>query len=297
METVATGLSFPEGPVFDAEGNLYVVEIAAGRVAKIAPDGTTTRFADTGGGPNGMALGPAGQLWVANSGGLDWGEVVERPGFVKVPRIEQVRRDGTVSVLSVEADGRPLQGPNDVVVDREGGLWFTDPGGPNSDIVTPRGRVCWASPDGRDVRVVVSGYQYPNGLALRVDDGELIVDETGSGRLWIHDVRGPGSLGERRPFAEMPEGYLPDGMCLDASGRVLVAGCGGAGLVVFDEGGKQLDRLEFSNAEAGLVTNVAFRPGQAEIYVTIGRAVEGTVVRLPWDEQGAPLPGWTAQLA
>ena len=61
---VATGLEFPEGPAFDRSGNLYVTEIQGGQISRIAPDGTVEVFANTGGGPNGAAFGPDGDLYV-----------------------------------------------------------------------------------------------------------------------------------------------------------------------------------------------------------------------------------------
>jgi gluconolactonase len=295
MEPVVTGLSFPEGPAFDADGNLYVVELAGGRVVQVRPDGSASRLATMGGGPNGLAVGPEGELWVANSGGLEWGEVAESPGFVRYARVEQVHRDGSVSEPFLRADGRPLLGPNDVVADARGDVWFTDPGGPNRDIASPRGRVCWADPNSGACRVVAEGYRYPNGLALRNDDRDLIVAETGSGLLWVHPVLGPAALGPRRPFARMPPDHLPDGMCFDASGRLLVAGVGGSAVVVFGPDGEQVDRIPFPDAPDGFVTNLAFEPGQPVLYVTIGR-VGGSVVRLPWDDLGTPLPGWNVRL-
>ena len=66
---VAEGLQFPEGPAFDREGNLYVVEIAAGQISKIAPNGEMSIVAKPGGGPNGSNFGPDGALYLG-----DWGE-------------------------------------------------------------------------------------------------------------------------------------------------------------------------------------------------------------------------------
>jgi gluconolactonase len=89
---IATGLQFPEGPAFDRAGNLYVVEIGAGQITRIAPDGAATVFAKTGGGPNGSAFGPDGNLYVTNNGGFA-GQSREHG------RVERVTPDGRVSVL------------------------------------------------------------------------------------------------------------------------------------------------------------------------------------------------------
>src|SRR5438067_12365029 len=69
--TLAEGLQFPEGPVALADGSVLLVEIAAGILMPIAPDGTKSITAKTGGGPNGAAIGPDGKCYVANNGGCE----------------------------------------------------------------------------------------------------------------------------------------------------------------------------------------------------------------------------------
>src|SRR6202043_335424 len=72
FRTLAEGLQFPEGPVALADGSVLLVEIAAGTLTRIAPDGTRSAAANTGGGPNGAAVGPDGKGYVANNGGFEW---------------------------------------------------------------------------------------------------------------------------------------------------------------------------------------------------------------------------------
>src|SRR5579862_3363622 len=70
--TVASGLRFPEGPVAMADGSIVLCEIAAGRVSRIHPNGQREVVAETGGGPNGCAVGPDGAIYVCNDGGFSW---------------------------------------------------------------------------------------------------------------------------------------------------------------------------------------------------------------------------------
>src|SRR3981189_520697 len=72
FRTLAEGLQFPEGPVALPDGWAVLVEIAAGTLTRIAPDGTKSVVATTGGGPNGAAIGPDGKCYVANNGGFEW---------------------------------------------------------------------------------------------------------------------------------------------------------------------------------------------------------------------------------
>src|SRR2546430_665182 len=72
FRTLAEGLQFPEGPVALNDGSVLLVEIAGGTLTRIAPDGGKSVVAQTGGGPNGAALGPGGKCYVANNGGFEW---------------------------------------------------------------------------------------------------------------------------------------------------------------------------------------------------------------------------------
>ena len=83
MELIASGLQFPEGPIWLRDGRILLVEIKSGTLAAVSPDGTVERVATTGGGPNGAAVGPDGKVYVCNNGGFEWyelnGIVVARP--------------------------------------------------------------------------------------------------------------------------------------------------------------------------------------------------------------------------
>ena len=133
VTVVATGLRFPEGPIALSDGSVLVVEIARGTVSRVLPDGVVGVVAETGGGPNGMALGPDGRCYVCNNGGFEWHERGGRPvPGLEGPEyrggwIEAVDLDtGEVEVLYRESDRGPLRGPNDIVFDAHGGFWFTD---------------------------------------------------------------------------------------------------------------------------------------------------------------------------
>src|SRR3954453_18612751 len=72
LTTIATELRFPEGPVAMPDGSVILVEIAAGRIMRVKPDGTKETVAEPGGGPNGLAMGPDGKLYCCNNGGFGW---------------------------------------------------------------------------------------------------------------------------------------------------------------------------------------------------------------------------------
>ena len=123
VRELASGLKFPEGPVAMSDGSVVLVEIQGARISRVSPDGSTDVVAETGGGPNGSAIGPDGKLYVANNGGaFEWHEIegLTIPGATpdtwEGGRIERVDLDsGEVDVLYRECDGNQLRGPNDLV--------------------------------------------------------------------------------------------------------------------------------------------------------------------------------------
>src|SRR5579862_950519 len=136
IRVVTEGLQFPEGPVACADGSVILVEIAAGAVTRVAPDGTKTVVAMTGGGPNGAAIGPDGKAYVVNNGGFEF--LVDDQGRRRPTlqardysggRLERVDlATGAVEILYRECNGNQLRGPNDLVCDAHGGIYFTDLG-------------------------------------------------------------------------------------------------------------------------------------------------------------------------
>src|SRR3954468_4857695 len=136
VRELASGLKFPEGPVAMSDGSVVLVEIQGARISRVSPDGSTDVVAETGGGPNGSAIGPDGKLYVANNGGaFEWHDIegLTIPGATpdtwEGGRTGRAALDsGKVQVLDKECDGRGLRDPNVLDFNREGGFWFTDHG-------------------------------------------------------------------------------------------------------------------------------------------------------------------------
>ena len=131
---LAERLAFPEGPVVMPDsGSLVVTEIAAGCLTRIVGS-KSYRLANTGGGPNGAALGPDGAIYVCNNGGFTWDNTHGLRPVGKAPdnqggSIQRVDpQTGTVDLLFDRCGDVPLAAPNDIVFDRHGGFYFTDHG-------------------------------------------------------------------------------------------------------------------------------------------------------------------------
>src|SRR6185295_17164584 len=124
LREITTGLQFPEGPIAMPDGSVLLVEIKRGTLSRVAPDGTISVVAATGGGPNGAAVGPDGRVYICNNGGFEWHEFGDmtfpglQPANYSGGRIQRVDlATGKVEDLYTECDGRPLRGPNDLVFD------------------------------------------------------------------------------------------------------------------------------------------------------------------------------------
>src|ERR1700736_517684 len=186
---MAEGLRFPEGPIAMPDGSVILVEIAAGKLSRVDEGGKVSVVANLGGGPNGAALGPDGLCYVCNNGGFRWHE--DEHGIRPVGqaddnqggRIERVDlRTGEVVRLYDRTENGPLRGPNDLVVDRDGGVWFTDTGAIRHRDMD-RGGIYYARPDGSSIREVVFPMLQANGIGLSPQEDTLYVAETVSGRL------------------------------------------------------------------------------------------------------------------
>lgn len=248
---VAEDLDFPEGPVARSDGSILLVEVRGPRVTRIMPDGTRETVcawdnAATAG-PNGLAIGPDGAAYLCNSGGFAWHQysgvwLPAAPGGVSQSReyvtgsIERIDLDtGKVTVLYTACSGQRLCGPNDLVFDADGGMWFTDRGKSRPHDVD-RVAVFYATVDGSFIRRAIFPLIGPNGIGLSPDGGTLYVADTPTGRLWAWDVTGPGQVDDRsRRCVANTLGHF-DSLGVEADGTVVVAALNGGLCVVRPDG-------------------------------------------------------------
>jgi gluconolactonase len=269
VKVLATGLGNPEGPAVLPDGRIAFVETYLGRISTWDPADGVQPYGDVGGGPNACTLGLDG-LYVTQTGGKagPWRAAVQT-----TPCIQKVTEDGAVEVVVTEVDGVPLQAPNDLAFGPDGQLYFTDPG--DYDPEDPdEGRVCVIDPDGRAAILVETGPVYPNGIAAE-PDGSIVWTESYPAR-----VRRRGPDGTVELVATLPDGRIPDGVKLDADGRLHVAAAGAGGIDVLAPDGEHLTFL----ATGGTPQNCVF--DGRELYVTdFGEATPDT------DEARAPAIG------
>lgn len=297
--TITTGLRFPEGPVALPDGSVVLVEIERGTITRVSPDGTKAVVAEPGGGPNGMALGPDGKLYVCNNGGFNWhrGPGDFRPIGIADSysggRIERVDlKTGRIETLFTHCDGRPLNGPNDIVFDRHGGYYFTDLGKVRGRI-WDRGAVYYAAPDGKSLKEVIFPIVTPNGIGLSPEEDFLYVAETESARLWKFRIVKPGEL-EKQPYPSQNGGALVagiggfqrfDSLKVEADGRISVATLVTGAITSMSPDGSVVEQVMTGDR---YTTNLCF--GGADLrtcYATLSGG--GTLAMATWPRAGLKL--------
>lgn len=295
----ATGLRFPEGPVAMPDGSVILVEIAAGVITRVKPDGSTETIARPCGGPNGLAMGPDGKLYCCNNGGFNY---VERGGLL-IPhgqaddysggRIERIDPEtGVVETLYRDGDfGCVLRGPNDIVFDAHGGFWFTDHGKnrPRERDITG---IFYAKADGSHLEEVIFPSENPNGIGLSPDGATLYAAETYTCRLMAFSVTAPGKvdasvgLGGAGIPLYRPAGYkFFDSLGIEESGNICVATIGESGISVISPAG---ELVEFVATPDPFTTNICWGgPDRRTAWITLSGT--GQLVRMDWPRPGLKL--------
>jgi len=247
---VASISTFAEAPVFDPEGNLYVSEPFGGPISVVSPQGKVAIWANLDG-PNGHKI-------LADGTHL----VCERVRKV----ILRLDSDGKILEEAVtECGGHPLRAPNDIVLDQQGGFYFTDPGNKED----PIGRIGYVDADGASHLVAeISGF--PNGIAISPDNQILYVADFANNKILAFPIYAPTKVGPMKLFTELPnlgdEFGGPDGILCDESGNLFVAHFGTGNIRILNPEGKLIRSLPAGQL---WVSNLTFgRPEGKTLYMT-----------------------------
>lgn len=227
VEKLAGGFKFTEGPAADADGNVFFTDQPNDRIHKWSVDGKLTTFLEPCGRSNGLYFDKQGRLWAcADEKNELW-------------RIDVATKEKTVVVK--DHDGKLLNGPNDVWVRPDGGVYFTDPfykrpywkrGDKEQDV----NGVYFVSTDGT-IKRVDGDYKQPNGIIGTPDGKTLYVADIGAGKTYVYDIVSDGGLKNRREFCAMGS----DGMTLDVDGNVYLTG---RGVIIFDKLGQKVAHID-----------------------------------------------------
>ncbi len=223
-----TGFKFTEGPAADRDGNVYFSDIPNERIHKVDTEGKLSVFREKSNRANGLMLNAKGEV-VACEGA---GQVVAYSPDGKSRR-----------VLADSYDGKRLNAPNDLVVDKQGGVYFTDPWfGPRQPLPQGKTAVYYIAADGKVSRLI-DDLPNPNGVILSPDEKTLYVIPSGQAEMMAYPVEAPGKIGKGRVFCSLKqrrEGGKSggDGLAVDAKGNLYITS--ELGLQVFAPDGKLL---------------------------------------------------------
>jgi gluconolactonase len=256
---VAMG-SFLEGPSFDRAGNLYVTDLAWGRIFRVSPRGDFETIIEYDGEPNGIAIHKDGRIFVAD----------HKHGILYL-------KDGdTVPVVSRYHQQR-FKGVNDLTFDPEGNLYFTDQG--VTDLADATGCVYRYSADGQ-LTQLANCLPSPNGLVF--SENFLYVAVTRANAVWRLPLTPDGKVVRLGVFLHLSGGRGPDGMAIDEKGGLAVAHIDMGAVWIFSHRGEALCRVNSCRSDA--VTNMAYQGNQ--LYITDSGS--GCILRAK-----VPIPGRT----
>ncbi|WP_286262705.1 SMP-30/gluconolactonase/LRE family protein [Thalassotalea atypica] len=334
FEFITKELGYPEGPVYLSDGSILLVEIKNEQLTKVHPDGTKEVIAKVSGGPNGLAIGPDGHAYICNCGGFDWHPIPagkqtlwiggDQPENYKGGSIDRVNLEtGKVETLYTEADtvrrldmatmqwqeskvspAVPLKGPDDLVFDETGGMWFTDWGKsrPTERDITG---IYYAKPDGSSIKQMVFPLNAPNGIALSPDGKRLYTVETYTRRVLYWELSAPGVI---EPNPKSIDGtYLLigfagqeifDSMAVDVEGNLYLMSMLPEGNNPFSNGGIQIVSPEGKLLESisinmpnffdPLPSNICFGgPDNKTAFITLGAS--GALIKAQMNVAGLPL--------
>jgi gluconolactonase len=227
LEKLAGNFAFTEGPTCDRAGNVFFVDQPNDRIMEWSADGKLSTFLQPSGYANGMYFDATGNLIAcADEHNQLW----------------SIAPDKKVTVLIKDYQGKYLNGPNDVWVAPNGGMFITDPfyrrkWWDHTMMALTNEEVFYLSPDQKKLALVTDDLKKPNGITGTPDGKNLFVSDIRAGQTWRYDIQADGSLTNKTSFCALGS----DGMTIDAQGNLYLTG---HGVTVFDKTGRQIDHID-----------------------------------------------------
>jgi gluconolactonase len=226
-EKLAGDFLFTEGPSADSKGNVYFTDQPNDRIMIWSTDGRLSVFMQPSGRSNGMAFDKNDNLWSCAD---------------EKNEIWKIAPDKSVTVIPSKFEGKNLNGPNDLWIAPDDGVYFTDPfykrtWWDHSDQPQKIQGVYYLHPDHKTISRVADDLNKPNGIVGTPDGKKLFVADIGANKTWSYTINKDGSLGNKTLFCEMGS----DGMTIDTKGNLYLTG---KGVTIFDKKGNKLGNIE-----------------------------------------------------
>ncbi|HSA47548.1 MAG TPA: SMP-30/gluconolactonase/LRE family protein [Candidatus Competibacteraceae bacterium] len=261
LEKLADDFEFTEGPTADAEGNIFFTDQPNNRILKWSIVGQLSLFLQPSGRANGLCFDHQGNLIACAD---------------EKNELWSISPDGQITVLVKDYQGKLLNGPNDLWVRPDGGIYFTDPYY-QRDYWT-RGtmeqdgqHVYYLTPDRKIVTRVTTDLEKPNGIIGAPDGKTLYIADIGVGKTYAYDIQPDGLLTNKRLFCTLGS----DGMTLNSEGSVYLTG---NGVMVFNQAGQQIEHIDIPE---GWTANVTFGGKDCDLlFVTASKSIYSLKMRV-----------------
>jgi gluconolactonase len=255
--------SFIEGPSFDRDGNLYIVDIPYGRIFRISPAGEFQLMAEYDGEPNGLKIARDGRIFITDY----------RHGLMMLDP-----RNGQVSSVLERRWSESFKGVNDLVFAGNDDIYFTDQG--QTGLHDPTGRVYRLRTNGT-LDLIVGNVPSPNGLVLNGAEHILYVAATRGNSIWRIPLMPDGTASKVGIFVQLSASLGgPDGLAMDEEDNLAVAHAGLGAVWIFSRLGEPLYRIH--SCEGLATTNVAYGGADNKsLYITESESGCVLVARVP----------------
>jgi len=252
VETVAKDLHYAQGPAWSLEGFLLFSDTVTDRLNKFVPGKGVSDLGSRAGGVNGNAYDEQGRLYTC--------EFRER-------RVTRTAKNGKVDVLAARFEGKRLNAPADIVVRRDGNVYFTDPAfGNQQDVRELDFYGVFHVKTGGEVEAVARWKTRPRGVALSPNGRLLYVADADARNIRVIDLAGNGTASNERVFIAKVEG-VPGGLRTDEKGNLYVAA---KELYVYSPRGELLKNIQLAQTPS----NLTFGDGDlSSLYVTARTAI------------------------
>ena len=255
LEKLAGGFSFTEGPTANSAGDIFFVDQPNDRIMKWSREGQLSTFMQPSGHANGMSFDAKGNLIACAD---------------EMSELWSITPDKKVTVLLKGHQGKALNGPNDVWIRPDGGMYLTDPyyerewwQQRGQAMQQDRQAVYFLSPDRKTLTRVIDDAQQPNGVIGTPDGKTLYVSDIRAGKTYSYAIEADGTVTDKKPFCD----FGSDGMTIDSDGNVYTTSRGS--LQIFDKTGKLIDQIPVNAANCcfgGSDGHLLFVTARGDIY-------------------------------